>query len=168
MASIIVPTARMVGRTKLYVSDESTWDAAVTGVTLQIYLPGSSAPNLTVSSLALNFIGRLSTYDELGGTGEIFPDGIYQIFLIEEGDDLETNTLFYLNIGTLDYYLLRKIEEMSTLSCGCKKDLCEKICRWMILRWGIIQRFRANNMSKINTDIANLTELVQEEFMCDC
>ena len=170
MASNIIPTARISGGNKLYISDESTWDVGVTSTTLQIYLPDSTASDLTVSGLTLGFVGYLVMHPDLGGPIGYFPDGIFQIVLIEEGDDNETETLFYLNLYNLDALLLAHIQEMSSLSAcdNCKNELCEKICLWRNLRWGIVERFRRGNTSKTNMDIANLTELVAEQFKCNC
>lgn len=167
--SDIALSARISGCRELYITDTSNWDAGVTGITIQIYKPGDTSPTLESGGNGLGFIDLKFEAADLGlAADSTLPDGIYQIILIEEGDDAESGTLFFLGTCKLDSALAAKTELLVQQACECKDELCEKLCQWRLLRDGIIARARTGNLTNVNADIAALYEIVSGDFDCGC
>jgi hypothetical protein len=167
--SDIALSARISGCRELYITDTSNWDAPVTGVTIQIYKPGDTSPTIDSGGNGLNFIDLKFENVDFGlAASSTLLDGIYQIILIEEGDTAESGTLFFLGTCNLDSAIASKTELLAQQACECKDELCAALCKWRLLRDGIIARARTGNLTNVNADIAALYEIVSAEFECGC
>lgn len=166
--STISLTARITGGTIIKVTDLSTWDVPVTGVTMEVTGPGSTSFDYQITGLATGFVDQPVTIANMGQSGSTLSDGIYQILLKEEGDNDEEDTLYWLNVWNLDAALNAKTIEAKALTCSCAEELWCKTSKWLLLRNGIIYDFTLNNMTDVNTDLADLLEQINEEFICGC